>query len=190
MALAAGLLLAAGVAIAMWPRNAFERGETPSAATFGFQDWLVRCQAVKETMGCGMSQQILDQRAQQPLLQLHLARAPSGTGHQLVLVLPLGVSVPAGVGLQVGDERRDAQFTQCLPGGCVAPLAVDAALIEKLKSATDGRVGVVDRAGKPVAIPFSLKGFASAFEKMESFGSSGKNDATWWSGFWNSSGTK
>ena len=64
------------------------------------------------------------------------------------------------------------------------------ALIDVLKSAKDGRVGVVDRTGKTVAVPFSLKGFAAAFEKMELHGGIGKNDATWWNGFWNASGTK
>jgi len=186
----AALLLIAGAGIAVWNWNAPAGNETPSAATFGFQDWLVRCQAVKATVGCGMSQQILDQRAHQPLLQLHLARAPSGSGHQLVVVLPLGVSVPSGIAIQIGDLKRSVAFTQCLPGGCMAPLAADAALIAKMKSSADARVGVVDRFGKTFAIPFSLKGFAPAFEKMESQGGIGKNDATWWSGFWNASGTK
>ena len=188
--LIAGVLVLGGVGIAAWNMGPSAGGEKPSAETFGFQDWLVRCQAVKEDVGCGMSQQILDQRARQPILQLHLARAPSGGGHQLVAVLPLGVSVPAGIVLQAGHAKRNVAFTQCLPGGCVAPLAADTALIETLKSAKDGRVAVVDRAGKTVAVPFSLKGFAPAFEKMESHGGIGKNGATWWSGFWNASGTQ
>jgi invasion protein IalB len=190
LGLIAGVLVLGGVAFVAWNFASPAVSEMPTAATFGFQDWLVRCQAVKNDVGCGMSQQILDQRARQPILQLHLARAPSGNGHQLVVVLPLGVSVPGGIVLQAGDAKRNVAFTQCLPGGCVAPLAVDEALIDILKSAKDGRVGVADRAGKTVAVPFSLKGFAAAFEKMESYGGIGKNDATWWNGFWNSSGTK
>lgn len=188
--LIAGALVLGGVGLAAWTWSAPAGGEKPSAATFGFQDWLVRCQAVKDDVGCGMSQQILDNRSRQPILQLHLARAPSGSGHQLVIVLPLGVSVPSGTVLQAGETKRNVAFTQCLPGGCVAPLAVDTALIDVLKSAKDARVGVVDRTGKTVAVPFSLKGFGPAFEKMESHGGIGKNDATWWSGFWNASGTK
>jgi invasion protein IalB len=190
LGLIAGALVLGGVGYAAWNWSSTAGGEKPSATTFGFQDWLVRCQAVKEDVGCGMSQQILDQRARQPILQLHLARAPTGSGHQLVIVLPLGVSVPSGILLQAGDAKRNVAFTQCLPGGCVAPLAADAALIDVLKSAKSGRVGVVDRMGKSVGVPFSLKGFAPAFEKMESHGGIGKNDATWWSGFWNATGTK
>jgi invasion protein IalB len=137
-----------------------------------------------------MSQQILDQRTRQSVLQLHLGRAPSGKGYNMVVVLPLGVTVPSGIAIQIGDAKRNVAFTQCLPGGCLAPLAVDDALLAKMKSTQEGRVGVVDRVGKTVAIPFSLKGFAPAFEKMESQGGVGANDATWWNSFWNSSGTK
>jgi hypothetical protein len=39
-------------------------------------------------------------------------------------------------------------------------------------------------------VPFSLKGFAPAFEKMEEQGGIANNNATWWTRFWNSSGTK
>jgi invasion protein IalB len=190
LGLIAGVLVLGGVGFAAWSMGPPGSGEKPTAATFGFQDWLVRCQAVKEDVGCGMSQQILDQKARQPILQLHMARAPSGEGHQLVVVLPLGVTVPSGIVVQVGDAKRNVAFTQCLPGGCVAPVALDTALLDLLKSGKEARVGVVDRAGKTVAVPFSLKGFEPAFEKMESHGGIGKNDATWWNGFWNSSGTK
>lgn len=189
LGLIAGVLVLGGVGFAAWNMGP-SGGEKPTAATFGFQDWLVRCQAVKEDIGCGMSQQILDPKARQPILQLHMARAPSGEGHQLVVVLPLGVTVPSGIVVQVGDAKRNVAFTQCLPGGCVAPVALDTALLDLLKSGKEARVGVVDRAGKTVAVPFSLKGFEPAFEKMESHGGIGKNDATWWSGFWNASGTK
>jgi invasion protein IalB len=158
--------------------------------SFGFQDWLVRCQAAGDKTGCGMSQQILDQRSRQPVLQLHLARAPKGEGHQLVVVMPLGVSVPPGIAIQIGKAKRNVAFTQCLPGGCVAPTTVDAAFLETLRTGSDGRVGVADRTGKTVAVPFSLKGFAAAFDKMEERGGDGGNDATWWTSFWNSSETK
>jgi invasion protein IalB len=190
LGLIAGVLVLAGVGFAAWNMGPPGAGEKPTAATFGFQDWLVRCQAVKEEVGCGMSQQILDQKARQPILQLHLARAPSGEGHQLVVVLPLGVTVPSGIVVQVDEAKRNVAFTQCLPGGCVAPVALDAALLELLKSGKEARVAVVDRTGQTVAVPFSLKGFDAAFEKMESHGGIGKNDATWWSGFWNANGTQ
>jgi invasion protein IalB len=164
-------------------------GEAPGAASFGFADWLVRCQSADGKAGCGMSQRILDRASGQPVLQLHLARAASGEKHQLVLVLPLGVTVANGAALQIGEVKRNVPFTQCLPGGCVAPLDADSALIEQMKSAQGGRVAVVDRMGKAVAIPFSLNGFAPAFEKMESGGGIADGGATWWTNFWNWIGT-
>jgi invasion protein IalB len=187
------VLILAGAGYAIWSWTS--PGETPTAASFGFEDWLVRCQAVKqqdggEKIGCGMSQQILDQNSRRPVLQLHLGRATAGEGYQLVTVLPLGVTVPSGIVIQIGEAKRNVAFTQCLPGGCVAPLPADAAWVDTMKGAKEGRVLVADRTGKTVALPFSLKGFGAAFEKMESQGGIAGGGATWWTSFWNSSGTK
>jgi invasion protein IalB len=190
MAIGGGLLVLAGAAVAVWSLMGSSSQNGPTSATFGYDAWLVRCQAAGEKVGCGMTQQILDQGSRQAVLQLHLARAPKGDGHQLVAVLPLGVSVPQGILIQIGETKRNVAFTQCLPGGCVAPLPVDAAFLDILKTGRDGRVGVVGRGGKTVAVPFSLKGFAPAFEKMEERGGIGNSDATWWNSFWNSSETK
>ncbi|MBL8780808.1 MAG: invasion associated locus B family protein [Alphaproteobacteria bacterium] len=187
-----GLLLLTGAGFGVWSLmgGSTSTSGSPSSSSFGFEAWLVRCQTVKDNVGCGMSQQILDQRSRQPVLQLHLGRAVSGEGHQLVAVLPLGVAVPPGIVIQIGETKRNVAFTQCLPGGCVAPLPVDAALLGLLKSGKDGRIGVVDRGGKTVVVPFSLKGFAPAFDKMEASGGNGASGATWWSGSANSSETK
>jgi len=189
-----GVLLLAGAGFGVWSLMSgggpLSSGETPSSASFGFDAWLVRCQAVKDTVGCGMSQQILDQRSRQPVLQLHLARAPKGEGHQLVAIMPLGVTVPPGIVIQIGENKRNVAFTQCLPGGCVAPVVVDAAYLSVLKSGAEGRVGVVDRRGQTVAVPFSLKGFAPAFDKMEERGGMGSGGTAWWSDSENSSETK
>src|SRR5262245_59890766 len=148
MALGGGLLVLAGVGVAVWSMMGGSSQKAPTSATFGYEAWLVRCQAAGDKVGCGMSQQILDQRSRQSVLQLHLARAPRGDGHQLVVVLPLGVSVPQGILIQIGESKRNVAFTQCLPGGCVAPTPVDAAFLNVLKSGGEGRVGVVGRNGK------------------------------------------
>jgi invasion protein IalB len=190
-ALAGGLAVLAGAAVFVWnlmSSSPMEKG--PSTASFGFDAWLVRCQAVGDETGCGMSQRILDQRSRQPVLQLHMARAAKGQGHQLLVVLPLGVAVPPGIVIQIGDNKRNVAFTQCLPGGCVAPLEIDQKYVSVLKSGAEGRIGVVDRRGQTVAVPFSLKGFDGAFAKMEEHGGIGGNDATSWMSFWNSSETK
>jgi invasion protein IalB len=177
LVLVALVLIVVGAGAMFW-KSGSSSSDGPNMATFGFQDWLVRCQAVKDKAGCGITQKILDQRSGQPVLQL--AMASQAGAYQLAVVVPLGVSVPDGVTMQIGDTTRKIAYTQCLPGGCVAPLAADAALIDKMKSATDARVGVVDRSGKPIAVPFSLKGFGPAFDKMESKGGLAGSGASWW----------
>lgn len=190
-ALVGGLLVLAGASYAFWNLTSTPvPAPAPNSASFGFDAWLVRCETGGEKAACGMSQQILDQRSRRPVLQLLLAHAREEKGHQLVAVLPLGVTVPPGIAIEIGETKRNVAFTQCLPMGCVAPLAADASLIAAMKSGSEGRVGVVDRAGKTVAVPFSLKGFEPAFKKLEEQSGIANGDATWWTRFWNSSGTQ
>src|SRR5262245_2808635 len=110
---ALALILVGGV-IALWNMGGSSQENTPTAASFGFQDWLVRCQTVQAQVGCGMSQQILNQQTRQAVVQLHVGRAPSGVGYHLVLILPLGVTIAKGAVLEVGDMKRTVAFTQCL----------------------------------------------------------------------------
>lgn len=169
------VLMAAAGAIVLWQSA---REQTPATANFGFDDWSVRCQTVAGAAGCGLTQQVIDARLGGPVLQLTMVATPSGEG-KLAIVVPLGVSVPDGATLQVADLTRRIDYAQCLSGGCVALLDVDGELIEKMKAGGDARVGVVDRAGAPVAVPVSLKGFAAAYETMRSKGGMG-GDGSWW----------
>lgn len=180
------VFLGVGAAIAFWPQGTSD--QSPNAASFAFQDWLVRCQSVQDKAGCGLTQQVVDQRLARAVLQLTVTSAEAG-GAKMAAVVPLGVSVPDGVTLQVGEETRKFDYVQCLPGGCVALLDVDEALVGKMKSASDARLGVVDRTGAPIAMPVSLKGFAPAFDKMESKGGLG-GGASWWSTLLSQSGAK
>ncbi len=145
----------------------FMPGTPPSSASYTFQDWLVRCQTVKEKLACGLTQQVLDQRSRGTVLQLSLAEGPDGT-RVLGTLVPLGVSVPDGVTLQVGEATRKFGYTQCLPGGCIASLKADDEIVAKMKAGGEARLAVVDRMGRPVVMPVSLKGFADAFDKMTS----------------------
>lgn len=174
------ILMGAAGAIVLWQGA---REEEPTAASFAFQDWSVRCQVVSGASGCGLTQQVVDARLGGPVLQLTMVATPSGKG-KLAIVVPLGVSVPDGVTLQVGDLTRRLDYAQCLSGGCVALLDADGELIDKMKAGGDTRVGVVDRTGAPVAVPVSLKGFAPAYEKMRSK-SGGGSGAAWWTAWIN-----
>jgi invasion protein IalB len=161
------LLVAGGVIL--WTMGG---RETPAATASRFDDWLVRCQAAKQgELACALSQHVLDRRTGRSLVQLTVSAAPGGE-NLLGIVVPLGVSVPDGVTLQTGDATRRLAYTQCLPGGCIATLKLDATVIEKMKSTPEARLAVIDRRGQPVVMPVSLKGFAPAFAALNSSGNS------------------
>lgn len=172
---AVALLIAGGATLLFWGSGS---GESPAATSARFQDWLVRCNDAKGELVCSLSQQVVDQRSGRSVLQLSLGAAPNGK-HLLGAVVPLGVSVPDGVTLQVGDATRRFAYSQCLPGGCIASLTMDDALIEKMKSVPEARLAVIDRTGKPVVMPVSLKGFGPAFDELSA------SKSRWWSSFLN-----
>ena len=147
-------------------------GNEPANATYSFDDWQMHCQAEKTGRVCGLTQQLVDRQAGRAVLQVSFGAAPNGA-HVLGVVVPLGVSVPDGVTLQVADATRKFEYSQCLPGGCIASLAVDDALIDKMKATPDAKLAVIDRTGKPVVMPISLKGFGPAIEKMNASGGGG-----------------
>lgn len=170
------VLMGVAGAIVLWQGGGREKA--PATATFAFEDWSVRCQALEGAAGCGLTQQVIDARLGGPVLQLTMVAASSGEG-KLAVVVPLGVSVPDGVTLQIGQLTRRIEYAQCVSSGCVALLDADGELIDTMKAGGNARVGVVDRAGAPVAVPLSLKGFAPAFDKMRSEGGAG-GGGSWW----------
>jgi invasion protein IalB len=175
LVLGAVVLMAAAGVILLWPQASEDQ---PSMASFGFEDWSVRCDVVQARAACGLTQQVADARLGRPVLQLTFVSTTSGAV-KLAAVVPLGISVPDGATLQVGDLTRRIDYAQCLAAGCIALLDVDDELVGKMKQGGEARLGVVNRTGAPIAVPVSLKGFAGGYETMRAKGGMG-GDGPWW----------
>ena len=96
-------------------------------------------------------------------------RVTSDTRTAIILVqLPLGLNLPAGIRLQVDDGKTtDMQIQTCEQRGCYASMPVPSELLTALKSGKQLKVSFQNLAKETVTIPMPLADFPAAFEKIK-----------------------
>jgi len=84
-----------------------------------------------------------------------------------LFVLPLGISLPPGVELQVGGaDAVHFPVERCEPSGCGGGLRLDATLLDTLRSGDTATVRFRDSSRQPVELQLSLRGFAAGLEAL------------------------
>ncbi len=134
-----------------------------------FEDWTLRCRPASETRPrvCRMLQLAVSQDGGKPMLQFMVGRFGPENILGAVIVVPLGVRLPPGLGIQV-DERplHTYPFERCDPRSCEARAVLDGELLTDLKAGLTGRVKFQNADGQELAIPISLKGFTAALRAL------------------------
>ena len=83
------------------------------------------------------------------------------------VIAPLGVLLPPGVSLRIDNtEAGRLSFLQCLPNGCIAQLAMDESLVNKLKNGKTATLGVFQTPEEGVGVQAPLTGFKEAYEQL------------------------
>ena len=79
----------------------------------------------------------------------------------LMVMVPLGVALPAGLQIKIDDEKEPLKlvYTICHPGGCTAEIEATPELIAKLKKGKQMLVAAMNIAAKPIVLPVPLTGF-------------------------------
>jgi invasion protein IalB len=128
-----------------------------------FEDWRIACPpASTKDQSCRMIEQVMDTRTGQSVVQLALG---TEKGKNVMDVsVPLGVLLPAGIGLAFDDQKdpKIFQFRTCTTAGCIGHLEVDDKTRAAFGTAKGGKILVAGMDGKAVAIPISLKGYKDA----------------------------
>lgn len=85
----------------------------------------------------------------------------------LRVVAPLGVLLPAGLGLKIDQtDVGRAGFVRCLNTGCIAEVVMDDTLLERLKSGQTATFIVFQTPEEGIGIPVALNGFAPGFDAL------------------------
>src|SRR4051812_41497097 len=158
----AGLL---GFGIAGWAGAGRAQGVVRNA----FGDWQLRCEtpAGAKAEQCALVQNVAAEDRPNVTLLVIVLKTADGKSRLLRVVAPLGVLLPAGLGLKIdqADVGR-AGFVRCLTTGCVAEVVMEDTLIDQLKKGQTATFIVFQTPEEGVGIPVSLNGFAPGFEGL------------------------
>ena len=144
--------------------------QTPQQTTATYEDWIVRCETQegpppKKTCEMVQSTQM---QGQGVISQVAVGQPVKGQPVKIVVQLPNGVWLPAGVKLIAGasDPGLVATFKRCL-AGCFADFEIKDDMIKKFRSMTEpGQIQFKDGTTKDISLPLSFKGFGAAFDAL------------------------
>ena len=163
---ALAFLVAAGLGVAL-PAASAATSQGAVRAKHG--DWETRCETPPGASyeQCAVVLSVVDQDRPNLTLVVIVLNTADRKARLMRVVAPLGVLIPAGVSLRIdGEDVGRLSFLQCLANGCIAQLALDDKLLDKLKSGKTATLGVFQTPEQGVGVPASLAGFKEAYEQL------------------------
>lgn len=132
-------------------------------------DWETRCEtpAGASSEQCAVVLSVFDQERPNLTLVIIVLNSADRKARLMRVVAPLGVLLPAGVSLKIDNEDvTRLNFLQCLANGCIAQLALDDKLLDKLKTGKTATLGLFQTPEQGVGVPAPLAGFKEAYEQL------------------------
>ena len=136
-----------------------------------FQDWVLRCgRSEQGPEVCEMQQQQTDSEGR-TVMAVAVGTVPGSSDVGLLIILPLGILLPAGVTLQIdGGADVPLQVERCERQGCRIERLVEPALLNRLKGGREAKVffEAYDPEGqlRRLGVPISLLGFTAALTEL------------------------
>ncbi|WP_207462139.1 invasion associated locus B family protein [Azospirillum sp. SYSU D00513] len=134
-----------------------------------YDDWAVECE---QTPGgenrCFLSQTQLLKENNARLLKASIGYLGPQDQPMLVLVLPLGVDLRAGIAMKVDDAPQiSLPYQQCVQDGCTGALPLDGPTLTALRKAKRIQIGMLPYGGKQtVTIDVSPNGLARGMDAL------------------------
>jgi invasion protein IalB len=130
--------------------------------------WMVNCTNVAGGFDCRASQTLVNKNTGKAVVTL-VVRTTPGTKKPVMLVqVPLGIYLPAGIGLQIGrDAMKTLQLQSCNLEGCLTEYSLADAEIAAMQRNADLTVSMKDLKQIPVSLKVPGLGFAAAYAKMK-----------------------
>lgn len=140
----------------------------PTRTTATYEDWVVRCERSDVVGGakvCEAAQTLqIGNQQQQLVAQVVFGRLTKEAPLRLVVQLPVGVWLPAGVQFAYGEKpiTVSSQYKFCIRA-CIADVELSAEDVAALAAAPGpGKLDFLDRNQQPVSLQISFKGLAAA----------------------------
>ena len=153
---------------------AFLLGLTQAASAQGavrsvHGDWQIRCDTPPGAQGeqCALIQSVVAEDRSNAGLTVIVLKTADQKSRLLRVVAPLGVLLPAGLGLKIDQtDIGRAGFVRCLTTGCVAEVVMEDNLVNQLKTGQTATFIVFQTPEEGIGIPVSLNGFGPGFEAL------------------------
>ena len=134
-----------------------------------FGDWDMRCEtpagATREQ--CAIIQSVAADDKPNVNLVVIVLKTADGKSRLLRVIAPLGVLLPAGLGLKIDEtDVGRAGFVRCLPSGCVAEVVMEDKLVEKMSAGQSATFIIFNTPEEGIGIPLALAGFKDGFAKL------------------------
>jgi invasion protein IalB len=132
-------------------------------------DWETRCETPPGASyeQCAVVLSVVDQDRPNVTLVVIVLNTADRKARLMRVIAPLGVLLPAGVGLRIDDQDFGRlSFLQCLANGCIAQLAIDDKLLDKLKTGKTATLGIFQTPEQGVGVLAPLAGFKEAYEQL------------------------
>lgn len=140
----------------------------PTRTTATYDDWVVRCERSDVVGGakvCEAAQTLqIGNQQQQLVAQVVFGRLTKEAPLRLVVQLPVGVWLPAGVQFAFGEKPHtvSSQYKFCIRA-CIADVELSAEDVAALAAAPGpGKLDFLDRNQQPVSLQISFKGLPAA----------------------------
>ncbi|WP_341991150.1 invasion associated locus B family protein [Azorhizobium sp. AG788] len=160
-----------GIALAGMSQSAgAQTPPAPQTTTATYQDWLVRCASPEgQPKACEVAQTFQAQGGQGAIAQIALGRATKTDPMRLIVELPPGVRLPAGVTVQTSEKASPLTLAfQTCPRSCFAELELKPDQVQALRSASGpGVLTFEDGSRRKVQLPVSFNGFAAALDASQ-----------------------
>lgn len=162
------------VALALLALCAFVAAPTTASAqgllkeTIG--DWQYRCDTPPGAPSeqCALVQSVTAEDRQNVGLTVVILQTADKKDTILRVLAPLGVLLPAGLGLIIDDEKiGHTAYARCQPTGCVAEVFFDAKLLERFRGGQNALFIIFQSPEEGIGIPVSLQGFTAALDKLQ-----------------------
>ena len=134
-----------------------------------FGDWDMRCEtpAGASREQCAIIQSVAADDKPNVNLVVIVLKTSDGKSRLLRVIAPLGVLLPAGLGLKIDDtDVGRAGFVRCLPSGCVAEVVMDDKLVEQMALGQSATFIIFNTPEEGIGIPLALAGFKDGFGKL------------------------
>lgn len=130
-----------------------------------FGDWAVRCTGEEgAATACEAYQTLFVAENQQRILHVAVGSRGDDEAPVAVIIVPLGVSLPAGLTLRIDNSWPiEFEFGSCQADGCRAGLTLESSMLSALQAGTGLEVELTETSGRQIIIPMSLVGFTEAY---------------------------